>query len=274
MFGNPALLPAAEPLVDTAAWLLLLAVGFIALPFVLGPFLIKYTQKMKQEPTLIPFDPDERPAPPVVQEFLTNVEAELWGCGFEVLEHVAVPDLVPNVKAIFTLFGRPESDDLAMAVAAFGSSGGPTIMRKYYVEFATEFADGFVLCTNNSTDEPAYRPLPHKRALQFDRVRNAADLWRIHERATKEFGTGPKRPMPPKAAALDRLRVGMLKEQTDQVAVGWLWHDEQYEAFRPTWKGACLMTWKLAWPVSAYRRALRRKNAKRLLQEWDLTEVA
>jgi len=269
LFGNAA----AGPFEEVVLWAFLVVVGFVALPFVGGPFLIRYTQKMKREPTLIPFDPDDRPAPTAVQEFLDDVEAALWGCGFEVLGFAAMPDLAPNVKAIFTMFGRPESDDLAMAVAAFGETGGLITMKRFYVEFATDYADGFELCTNNMPDEGAYRPLPHKKVLQFDRVRSADGLWRVHERATKEFGTGPKKPIPPKAAALDRLRAGMLKEHTDQVAVGWLWFDEQYEVFRPTWKGACLMTWKLAWPVSAYRRALRRRNARRLLEEWDLTDI-
>lgn len=259
---------------DVGKTAFVVVIGLVALPFVLGPLLIRFTQKMKRSPTLIAFDPDDRPAPAAVQSYLDDVEAALWSCGFEVFEHVAMPDLAPNVKAIFTLLGRPESDDLAMAVAAFGETGGLTVLRKYYVEFATDFADGFELCTNNSADESAYCPLPHKKVLQFDRVKTAADLWRVHDRAAKEFGTGPKRPIPAKTAALDRLRAGMLKENTDQVAVGWLWYDEAADAFRPTWKGACLMTWKLAWPVSAYRLALRRKRSRRLLEEWDLTDVA
>lgn len=267
-------IPAGGPFDDIAYWIFLALLGLGALPFVLGPLLIRFAQKMKRSPTLLAFDPDQRPAPAVVQSYLDQVEADLWGCGFEVYEHVAMPDLVPNVKAIFTMLARPQSDDLAIAVTAFGDTGGLTVLRKYYVEFATDFADGFELCTNNSADESAYRPLPHKKVLQFDRVKNAADLWRVHERATKEFGTGPKKPIPPRTAALDRLRSGMLKENTDQVAVGWLWFDEAADAFRPTWKGACLMTWKLAWPVSAYRLALRRKKAKRLLEDWHLTDVA
>ena len=260
-------LPVPEPL----AWLAAVALGVLLLPYVLGPVLIQATHKSRAAPTLIAFDPDERPAPPAVQEVLDDTEAALWSCGFEVIEHVALPDLVPNVKAVFVLLTRPESNDSAMAVAAFAASGA-TPMKRYYVEFATEYADGFELCTNNGTDESAYCPLPHKRVLQCDFLRDPEALWRFHERAAQEFGTGPKKPVPTRQSALEHLRQGMLKEHTDQIAVGWLWHDEENEAFRPTWKGACLMTWKLCWPVSLIRRTARRKRAKALMQEWDLTE--
>ncbi|HEX6987235.1 MAG TPA: hypothetical protein VF170_17790 [Planctomycetaceae bacterium] len=261
-------LPIPEPL----AWLMATLAGLFALPYVAGPILVRFKHKTKRSPTLIAFDPDERPAPAAVQEFLDEAEAALWGCGFEVLGHVAMPDLVPNVKAIFVLLARPESNDNAIAVAAF-AEGGSAAMKKFYVEFATDYADGFELCTNNTADESAFCPLPHKKVFQSDFLTDAEDLWRFHERATKEFGTGPKRPSPARHTALDRLREGLLREQTNQVAVGWLWYDEDAEAFRPTWKGACLMTWKLCWPVSAIRRSARRRQARRLLREWDMAEM-
>jgi hypothetical protein len=268
-FTPVALAPMPEPL----RWLVAIVIGVVVLPYVLGPLLIRFTHKTRRNPTLITYDPDERPAPESVQEFLDEVEAALWGCGFEVLGHVAVPDLVPNVKAIFVLMARLESNDNAMAVAAFGEAAGSSV-RKFYVEFATDYADGFELNTNNTSDESAFRPLPHKRTLQFDFVKDAADLWRIHERATRQFGTGPKKASPTRRTTVERIQSGMLKENTDQVEVGWLWYDEGAEAFRPTWKGACLMTWKLCWPISALRRAARRQRARRLLREWDLTDVA
>jgi hypothetical protein len=106
-------------------------------------------------------------------------------------------------------------------------------------------------------------------------VRDAEGLWRVHERALQEFAArSKKKPPPTSSEALDRLRAGMLKEQTDQVEIGWLWFDEQYDVFRPTWKGACLMAWKLAWPVSAYRQSARRRRAWAFLREWDLTDTA
>lgn len=261
---------ASEP----AFWIFAVPVGLLLLPYVLGPLLIRLTQKLRRSPTLLTFDADEQPAPAWVQEYLDETEAELWGCGFEALEHIILPDLLPNVQSIFVLMTREESNDAAIAVAMFGT-GAQESVRKYHVEFATDFEDGFELCTNNTGEESAFKPLPHKRILQFDFISDPSALWQIHQRAIQEFGTGAaKKPMPDKSQAIDRFREALVKEFTDQVDVGWLWYDEFHDVFRPTWKGACLMVWKLCWPVSTLRRAARRKNARRLLREWDMTELA
>ena len=263
-----ALAPMPEPL----RWLVLALVALVLLPYLLGPVLVRFTQKSRAHPTILTFDPDERPAPATVQEFLDECEAALWSCDFEVLTHAALPDLVPNVKAIFVLLSRQASNDDAIAVALFGEGAGGGV-RKFYVEFSTSWLDGTVINTNNTPDESAYRPLPHKKMLQFDFVKDPAELWRVHERATRELASGPKKPSPTRQTAVERLREGMLKENTDQVAVGWLWLDETPGFFRPTWKGACLMTWKLCWPVSAMRRAARRGRARGMLREWGIEDV-
>lgn len=268
--------------------------GIVLAPYVLGPVLVHTTQKIRREPTLIAFDPDEQPAPRAVQEFLDKTAAALRGCGFEVLAHVVLPDLVPNVKALFVLLSRPASNDNAVAVALFASEAAVlqklvrtaatrysylvpeprAPLRKSYVEFATDYADGLELCTNNNSEESAYRRLPHRVVLQPDFIEDPAELWRFHERATRELGTGPKQPCPSPDEALDHLRDAMVKEQNEQVDVGWLWFDEDSAAFRPSWKGACLITWKLCWPVAALRRAARRRRARRLLHEWRLEPAA
>ncbi len=253
------------------AWTTAVIAGLFALQYVLGPVLIRYTQTMKATPTLVTFNPEVQPAPPAVQSFLDTTEAELWDCGFEAVAHVALPDMVPNVKSIIVVMVSPESDDAAMAAAMFPTGAGAP-MRKFHVEFSTDFADGFEVSTMNSTEESVFRPLPHKRLLQCDFIRDPVHLWRIHERAVKEFGTGPKKPLPQEDAVTERFRASLLKEFTDQVSVGWLYFDEENDVFRPTWKGACLMTWKLCWPVSWLRRMQRRKRAMQLLEEWDLKQ--
>lgn len=255
------------------AWPIAVIAGLFALQYVLGPVLIRYTQTMKASPTLVTFDPEVQPAPAAVQSFLDATEADLWDCGFEAVAHVALPDVLPNVQSIVVIMVRPESNDAAMAATMFGTGGGTTV-RKFHVEFSTDFTDGFEVSTMNSTEESVFRPLPHKKVLQCDFVRDPARLWRIHERAVREFGTGPKIPVPDQEEAVERFRASLHKEFTDQVAVGWLYFDEENDVFRPTWKGACLMTWKLCWPVSWFRRMRRRKRAMQMLEEWDLEPAA
>lgn len=215
---------------------------------------------------LVTFDPEAQPAPPNVQAFLDTAEAELWDHGFEALAHVALPNVLANVKSIVVVMVRPESNDAAMAATMFGTGGGTTV-EKFHVEFSTDFADGIEVATTNSKEESVFRPLPHKKLLQCDFVRDPVGLWRIHDRATREFGTGSKVRVPGGDEVVERFAASLRKEFTDQVAVGWLYYDEEHDVFRLTWKGACLMTWKICWPVAQIRRAPRRKRVNRLLEE-------
>jgi hypothetical protein len=254
------------------AWAIAIFAGLFALPYVLGPVLIRYTQTMRVSPTLVTFDPEVQPAPPAVQQFLDTTEAELWDYGFEAVAHVALPDMVPNVKSIIVIMVRPESNDAAMGATMFGTGAGTNI-RRFHVEFSTDFADGFEVATSNTTEESVFKPLPHKRLVQCDFVRDPVHLWRVHERAVREYGTGPKKPVPTQNEAIECFRASLRKEITDQAAIGWLYYDEENEVFRPTWKGACLMTWKLCWPVSLIRRVRRRQRAKQLLADWNLETI-
>src|SRR5690606_2251244 len=227
-------------------------------PYLIGPVLIRMTQTMRRTPTIVTYDADTEPAPEWAQRFLDASESALWGCGFEALHHIVLPDLLPNVQSIFVLMTRPESNDAAIAVTMFGA-GTQQTLRKFHVEFATDYADGFELCTNNTGEESVFKRLPHKQILQFDFVSDPVRLWDIHQRSMQEFGHGPKQPVPDRSQAIDRFRAALVKEFIDQVEVGWLWVDEGHDVFRPTWKGACLMVWKLCWPVGALRRQARRQ---------------
>jgi hypothetical protein len=54
---------------------------------------------------------------------------------------------------------------------------------------------------------------------------------------------------------------------THAVATGYYWIDERWGVYRPTWKGALLMTGKHAWPVRPIYRALRHRRTRGLLRE-------
>ena len=57
----------------------------------------------------------------------------------------------------------------------------------------------------------------------------------------------------------------MVETYDRQVQIGWLYRDAAAGAYRPTWKGAFLMTWGQLWPMKAIREAGLRARERRIL---------
>jgi hypothetical protein len=243
-----------------------------AFPYVAGPILIKFTQRMRAYPNLQPFDPDQEPPPGQVATYFAERVAELESVGFRVVNYVLLPDQIPNVTALFVLVENRESSDLGMAALMYGMQEGPggkaIQMQNQHVEFSTEMIDGTEIDTNNSRIESGFSRVTHKRVFQFDPTLDAARLFYYHQRVVDEFGTAGKRPLPPTEELLNVVGQSMHKEMADQVPLGMLYLDGAREYFRMTWKGAILMTWKNLWPVTALRRAARARRARGLIERW------
>lgn len=243
-----------------------------ALPYVVGPILIKFIWRMRANPNLQPFDPAQEPPPTEVAAFFAKSVAEFESVGFRVVNYVLLHDQLPNASALFVLVENRKSNCLGMAALMFAMQESPTgkkvQMQKQYVEFSTELVDGSVIDTNNSRTESAFSPVPHKRVFQFAQTLDAAQLFRYHQRAVEEFGGAAKRPLPPTEKLLDEVCKGMHKEMADQTPVGMLYLDCSAEYYRMTWKGAILMTWKNLWPITAVRCAGRARRARSLIERW------
>lgn len=261
---------------EIVPWLLGGLAVLLGLQFVLGPVFIKPTMKLKAAPRLEVFDPNEKPPPEEIGEYFDYAVCELGPLGFEVVDYVALPDHVPNVSAIFGLLANHATNDLAMIVAMYGFreglQGRQVAMKNKYVEFDTRFSDGSELSTNNTTEESPFAPVSGRRLVQFLDVASPAVLYRLHERAVEEFGGKSKMPVPPHDDLVRVVRDDIVSEMESQIETGYLKKTPDGRHFVPTWKGAILMTWKLAWPVGAFRRALRKKRGRRLMHQWGIGE--
>lgn len=249
------------------------AAGFVALPFVLGPPLIKITQKFTASPVVTQIAPEEFGLPRDVSDYFDRVQTELRPAGFARRQCALVEGVVTGATAVLTMFDHQDGDDLAMASVIYGfteSKGERTVrVQTRYVEFQTEYADGSVLNVNNSTEENAFPPNPRQTLYQLPQLADVARLYAAHVKAKQELGSRVRKPFPPPT---ERLRF-VAKEMADvfarQQETGYLilGADDYY---RPTWSGAIKMVWKLAWPVVSIRRYFRRRRAQRKLNEWGL----
>ena len=132
-----------------------IAVGVLALPWVFGPLLVKFSQRMRANPKLIPLDTQAFPLPqPLASSFSRDI-ACLEGVGFTLVSYATVPDVSPGVMSVVVILENRASQDLAMiatifAVSRFSEITAGATPRSQHVEFSTEFSDGLNIIFNLS----------------------------------------------------------------------------------------------------------------------------
>ena len=250
-------------------WILWIAIIFGAAPYVLGPLLVRAQQRHAADPRFEPFDAARHVVPAELGGALERTVTALEGEGF-----ARVADLYHASEALktvlrVTLLAHAESGVAALAAAAWGTNPKVPI-RITYVEFAVKFTDQRSFSVHNSPQPDVYAPHPEKLTARFPQVRDPSRLWRVsRELLRRRYGSIARAPFAVSDPA-GFVAAAMVREYRQQVETGYLFLDEAAGAFRPTWRGAWRMTWKLLPPMSQVHAWLARRRAAGLLEELGL----
>ena len=172
-----------------------------------------------------------------------------------------------NGGAYVTLFENRQSSQYAKL---FTVVVGSSLARKVEttLAFFTDFTDGLTLVTaNNKTRPITPRIRIHEGSLALPSVHDPRRLYEIHQALVDRFGAYEDRARIEIQDPAVFLRISQLKEQAKYPESGYYYHDDKHRVYRPTWRGAILMSWKLLWPVKQIRAMLARVKAARLLRE-------
>jgi hypothetical protein len=160
-----------------------------------------------------------------------------------------------------------QTGDKAMVTAALGH--GVTQIQTCYVEFSTRFETGEVFNTLNSSELNAFRPGPKTTRTQVPLLGDPHVLYELHRFVMSKHGAGGRKVLYEPGEALDYLaRFAFIKSYEQQVERGWLYYDEGGDCYRPTLKGAYLMTWGLLQPFKAFRKSALHRRARQILEEF------
>lgn len=254
----------------TLIWIGLVFAIVIALPYVLGPILLRFTLTQQAEPEVVPFPVDHPDLPEEVRDHFDNASEELAAAGFEQVAGLALPRHTPNVKAIILAFANRTTKDTAIATAIYADKLIPPLQTAY-VEIISRYRDDILVQTNNSKQIGAF---PHKTTTtntQLPTIQRADRLYRIHQAiAERSAGSAVKvlrldEEFHGDAAAY--MTRAMREELDGQILTGYMYLASGGEVFRPTWKGAFLMCWALLFPWKQIRFARRDRKERRLLAE-------
>lgn len=239
-------------------------------PYLIGPILIRLTQRWPARPAFEPYDPILHPLPDdLAVSFRQSVDA-LIRSGLRSIADAAHASNMSKVQVRVALLADAAGEEHALVLC--GRSTNPKVkLAACHVEFPTKFADGGGLTVNNSTQPDTYAPAPGRFLERFPQVRDPARLRRVNAALLDRHYAGRARvPLEPAQDPTAFIAEAAGREYQLQVGTGYMWLDERAEAWRPTWRGAWGMTYRLLPPFRQILESRRRRRAAALLAELGL----
>jgi hypothetical protein len=258
-----AALALAFPRLVEEPWFWAVAVAWlVGSQWVMAPIRIHRTNAFPIEKDYLPFDPSGPEVPEAIADQFRRATADLESLGFGLRGYFRPDRHSPLVIGHVGVYEDPRSGEVAkFAVAATRAKVSATLAL-----FA-KFADGTELVSSDGANLPNWPPPKWMIGQAFPGIRDAAALLEVHRARLARHGAPPVPALP----AFDDGLPAHIRETAARIwetplGLGFYTRDEAAGAYRPTWKGACLMTWGRLWPVGAIRHALRRRRAVRTLR--------
>ena len=246
--------------------LLIVVIVVAAAPYVLGPLLVYQRQRQNPRPRFVPFDAAQHQIPQAlavaVQQNIASLERE----GFTMVADLYRMDRSTRMRVI--LLDTP-AGDLGLVLGVL-----PIVKPERgvcAVELVARFDDDRSLSVQNTPIPGAFARVPGRDKERFRKVKDPARLYRIYQALlARRYGATRRAPADHREDPAGFLGAAMARELRQQVDTGYFWLDTTADAYRPTWRGAWLMCWKLLQPfrdIGAWRSD---RRASALLRELNL----
>jgi len=244
---------------------ILLAI-FLAI-YIAAPLAVKFTNWQSARPRVEPLgEHDTFRLASNVTAFLESTSESLRQIGFDEVARLVLVGQANDMKTYLHVLRKSPEQDWAMVAVMIVEMNNVRREHKY-TEFSTSFDDETEVGTNNSSELPGYECGPWKTLIQLPSCRDISFLYRVHRVALAKYG-GLSRPrVIPDSLIASFLSEEILRELHEQEERGYFFLDAMEGKYRPTFKGAFLMTWKLMWPLKPIREVLHSWRARKLLAE-------
>jgi hypothetical protein len=231
-----------------------------SLPYVLGPLLVFFAVKSMALPAVEAIDRVAVPAE--YQPFFQRTQAALAPEGLGLACYLRCSGIVEGTDNYAALLLDPRTGVVGGAFS-LKPQHGQTLS---YVEFTTAFADDRSLCTTNSPLLGSFSPVKEKRSFSFPKVADAATLHRLHRAAVELHGAGARPSVPTPTTLPSLVASSIHRDFARQAERGYYDFDPGNRRYRPTLKGATLMTWRQLFPWKWINRAHANREAAMIRQ--------
>src|SRR5262249_49004852 len=245
------------------ATLFVLAALKIVFPFFVAPILFRYNGWLAANPQFylsgIEFFPSH-----IADQFASMIH-DLESEGFTVTAHLCQRDMAPGNSVYLTLLTNYETRD-STALVHMIAEYETAYLETSYIEFNAEYADGFEINTNNSDESNIFKNDPNIKVFRFSDVMDPRRLYWIHRKLSARYGSRSQKIIASRSMELVKISNSTAKDIAGQADFGYYFLDKEHDRYRPTWKGAFLMVWKLAWPIDPIRKLALKYRGKALLE--------
>lgn len=238
---------------------LILILAVLVAPYVVGPFLARFTQTVVMWPSWVATSPEQ--LTPSMHQFVGSLVAQFHHQGFEFRCNVHVERAVPGVQGFQVLLVHPSTRDIAVIIVASAS-----LARSMIFSVRSEFADGITIATGSNPKIGMFPAHPDYQYENFPWVRDAEELIETHRRVLAARGrSNQARVAPSPGDEIAYMNDEWRASNERHVESGYRYPLPQRGVYAFTTKGAILATWKLAWPVKRIRIFLRNRRSR---QRW------
>lgn len=250
------------------AWLAGALLAAVLLPFLLGPALVRFAQKLRARPAFERVEPESGQIPSEVFPFFNATLRALAPEGFREAGYLRQSGFAPNVETWLLMLENRPAQEAALALVGISTLPSQRGVKTRQVDFSSSWEGERSVTVSNGAYLSLFPPTPGVLVQHFPGLDDPRRLLEAHRAlVARHAPAGLARRYPPPGEFESYVLQAMQRELARQVPTGYLWLDDAGEFYRPTWKGALLMTWKLAWPVKPVRGWRHGRRARRLLAE-------
>lgn len=202
----------------------------------------------------------------------------LASCGFRALAHLTAAKQSNLVEdSYISIWANPATGDSAQVIAVRSRRPDGTYRCEPLVTFRREFGDGSKIITTNSRSPSVFPVDPAAHTIVCRDCWDFALLYAFHHARAERRHPGQRGRLLPECpngvgadgrdATIDAFHAETMADMQRVTDAGYFFFDESANAYRPTVKGAYVMTWRLLWPLKQRRMRQRAAAADRELRD-------
>lgn len=223
--------------------------AFVAAVYLLSPLAVRWTYRFSAHCALREVSLDALPSE-VADEFRKSIP-ELQELGFELIGCFDCGQLAEQTHSYLAYFCNRLSNDVASISAMTTPSG-----TEGFLEFSTSFKNGLTIETNTNSVLPLTPANPDIKVFRFPKIADARTLLHTHHRLIDKYVPGLWAQAEPHGEEIQRYLRVIENYGPRHARIGYMHSVEGGAAYKLTWKGAFLITWRGLWPMSMLRHLL------------------
>jgi hypothetical protein len=208
--------------------------------------------------------------PPEAQQAFDVATRGLAGCGFRAVGHLRAAGQLAGggvEDSHVSLWVNEREGDVANVMAvrarsAMGKTCDPV------VAFGRQFTDGSSIATTNRSSATIFPADPTTDSITCCDCWDLEKLYAVHRARAARLQAGRRiAPLPRDGEAAAFMHADYIRDLDRVTRAGYYSFDSNRPGYRPTLKGAYIMTWRLLWPLKQSRPRERDRRADAALRE-------